>query len=60
MACFHPLRGAFLHTKADNGKRQVKVFKAAETGNTYVYQSRCNPEVLSVVIIKWMSVHGDS
>lgn len=45
MACYHPLRGAFLHTKADNGKRQVKVFKAAETGNTFVYQSRSNPEV---------------
>lgn len=45
MACYHPLRGAFLHTKSDSGKRQVKVFKAAETGNTYVYQSRSNPAV---------------
>lgn len=45
MACYHPLRGAYTNVITSNGKKQVKVFPHAETGNTYVYQNRQKPEV---------------
>lgn len=37
MACYHPLRAAYLNTKADSGKRQVKVFGEANSDNAFVF-----------------------
>ena len=45
MACYHPLRGAYTNIKTPNGKKQVKVFPEATTGNKYVFQNRAKPDV---------------
>lgn len=45
MACYHPLRGAYLNGTTEKGKRKVKVFPKATTGNKYIYQSRHNLNV---------------
>ena len=45
MACYHPLRGAYTNIKTPNGKKQVKVFPEATTGNKFVFQNRAKPDV---------------
>lgn len=45
MTCFHPLRGAYTNGITASGKKQVKVFPTASTGNKYVYQNRAKPTV---------------
>ena len=45
MACYHPLRGAYINGLTDSGKRKVKVFPSATTGNKFVYQNRAKPDV---------------
>lgn len=57
MACFHPLRGAYTNGITSNGKKQIKVFPHASTGNTYVYQSRSNPAVFDCSDHKMDSVY---
>ena len=47
MACYHPLRGAYTNVLTDSGKRKVKVFPSATTGNKYVYQNRTKPDVFA-------------